>query len=112
MNVSPHPAPNYRFEGKYAACLPLCKGESELQKLIMAGKIRFTGPMPELMGLAGPLNRIEMVARSFPKTFWVCREEAPPQALGEVRLLALLRLPPAGEGCGQPSVRAELRRVD
>jgi putative sterol carrier protein len=60
---------NYKFEGRYEAWMALCKGEAELQKLIVAGKIRFTGSMPDLMGLAGPLNRIVMVARSFPKTF-------------------------------------------
>ena len=67
--ATPDTAANYKFEGKYETWAALCKGEAELQKLIMAGKIRFTGPMPELMGLAGPLNRIVMVARSFPKTF-------------------------------------------
>ena len=67
--ATPDIAAKYKFEGKYETWVALCKGEAELQKLIMAGKIRFTGPMPELMGLAGPLNRIVMVARSFPKTF-------------------------------------------
>ena len=67
--ATPETPAKYKFEGKYETWVALCKGESELQKLIMAGKIRFTGPMPELMGLAGPLNRIVMVARSFPKTF-------------------------------------------
>jgi len=47
----------------------LCKGEAELESLIQRGKIRLTGSMPDLMGMAGPLNRIVMVARSFPKTF-------------------------------------------
>ena len=67
--AKPDTPANYKFEGKYEAWMALCKGESELQQLIMAGKIRFTGSMPDLMGLAGPLNRIVMVARSFPKTF-------------------------------------------
>ncbi len=62
-------AATYKLEGKYGSWMALCKGEAEVQQLIMAGKIRFTGSMPDLMGLAGPLNRIVMVARSFPKTF-------------------------------------------
>ncbi len=67
--AKPGAAATYKLEGKYETWTALCKGEAEIQQLIVAGKLRFTGSMPDLMGLAGPLNRIVMVARSFPKTF-------------------------------------------
>jgi len=59
----------FKLQGKYESWVKLCKGEAELESLIQRGKIRLTGSMPDLMGMAGPLNRIVMVARSFPKTF-------------------------------------------
>ncbi len=59
----------FKLQGKYESWVKLCKGEAELDKLIRTGHIRLTGSMPDLMGMAGPLNRIVMVARSFPKTF-------------------------------------------
>jgi len=59
----------FKLQGKYENWVKLCKGEAELDKLIRTGRIRLTGSMPDLMGMAGPLNRIVMVARSFPKTF-------------------------------------------
>ncbi len=67
--AKPAMAATYKLEGRYETWMALCKGEAEIQQLIVAGKLRFTGSMPDLMGLAGPLNRIVMVARSFPKTF-------------------------------------------
>ena len=60
---------DYRFEGRYATWMALCKGEAEMDGLIQQGKIRLAGSMPEVMGLMGPLNRIVMAARSFPKEF-------------------------------------------
>lgn len=60
---------DYRFEGRYAAWVALCKGESEMDRLIQQGKIRLAGSMTDVMGLMGPLNRIVMTARSFPKEF-------------------------------------------
>jgi len=60
---------DYRFEGRYETWMALCKGESEMDRLIQQGKIRLAGSMPEVMGLMGPLNRIVMAARSFPKEF-------------------------------------------
>ncbi len=59
----------FKLQGKYENWVKLCKGEAELEKLIQTGRIRLTGSMPDLMGMAGPLNRIVLVARSFPKTF-------------------------------------------
>jgi putative sterol carrier protein len=60
---------DYRFEGRYATWMALCKGEAEMDHLIQQGKIRLAGSMPEVMGLMGPLNRIVLTARSFPKEF-------------------------------------------
>lgn len=62
-------AADYRFEGRYAAWMSLCKGEAEMDRLIQQGKIRLAGKMTDVMGLMGPLNRIVMTARSFPKEF-------------------------------------------
>lgn len=60
---------DYRFEGRYAVWAQLCKGESEMDRLIQGGKIRLAGSMTDVMGLMGPLNRIVSAARSFPKGF-------------------------------------------
>lgn len=60
---------DYRFEGRYAAWVDLCKGAAEMDRLIQQGKIRLAGSMTDVMGLMGPLNRIVMTARSFPKDF-------------------------------------------
>ncbi len=60
---------DYRFEGKYATWVSLCKGEAEMDRLVRQGKIRLAGSMTDVMGLMGPLNRIVMTARSFPKEF-------------------------------------------
>ncbi len=60
---------DYRFEGRYATWMALCKGEAEMDHLIQQGKIRLAGKMSDVMGLMGPLNRIVLTARSFPKTF-------------------------------------------
>ncbi len=60
---------DYRFEGRYDAWVQLCKGEVEMDRLIQQGKIRLAGKMTDVMGLMGPLNRIVLAARSFPKDF-------------------------------------------
>ncbi len=60
---------NYRFEGRYETWMALCKGEAEMDRLIQQGKIRLAGSMTDVMGLMGPLNRIVLTARSFPKEF-------------------------------------------
>ncbi len=67
--ATPETPADYRFEGRYATWMALCKGEAEMDRLIQQGKIRLAGSMPEVMGLMGPLNRIVMAARSFPKEF-------------------------------------------
>lgn len=60
---------DYRFEGRYEAWMALCKGQAEIDQLIQQGKIRLAGSMSDVMGLMGPLNRIVLTARSFPKEF-------------------------------------------
>lgn len=67
--AGPTTAADFRFEGKYAVWMQLCKGEAEMDHLIQQGKIRLAGSMSDVMGLMGPLNRIVLAARSFPKEF-------------------------------------------
>lgn len=67
--ATPKTPADYRFEGPYATWMALCKGEAEMDGLIQQGKIRMAGSLPDVMGLMGPLNRIVMTARSFPKDF-------------------------------------------
>ncbi len=67
--AGPDTRADYRFEGRYAAWVQLCKGEAEMDRLIQQGKIRLAGSMTDAMGMMGPLNRIVMAARSFPKEF-------------------------------------------
>jgi putative sterol carrier protein len=67
--AGPETPADYRFEGKYEAWMQLCKGEAEMDHLIQQGKIRLAGSMADVMGLMGPLNRIVLTARSFPKAF-------------------------------------------
>ncbi len=67
--AGPDTRADYRFEGRYETWMQLCKGEAEMDGLIQQGRIRLAGSMPDVMGLMGPLNRIVLAARSFPKEF-------------------------------------------
>jgi len=67
--AGPETPADFRFEGNYATWMQLCKGEAEMDHLIQQGRIRLAGSMPDVMGLMGPLNRIVLAARSFPKEF-------------------------------------------
>lgn len=67
--AGPEARADYRFEGRYEAWMSLCKGEAEMDRLIQQGKIRLAGSMSDLMGFMGPLNKIVLTARSFPKEF-------------------------------------------
>ncbi len=67
--AGPETPADYRFEGRYETWMQLCKGEAEMDHLIQQGKIRLAGSMADVMGLMGPLNRIVLAARSFPKEF-------------------------------------------
>lgn len=68
-SATPETRADYRFEGRYDVWVSLCKGEAEMDHLIQQGKIRLAGSMSDVMGLMGPLNRIVLTARSFPKAF-------------------------------------------
>ncbi len=67
--ATPKTRAEYRFEGHYDDWVSLCKGEAEMDRLIQQGKIRLAGSMSDVMGLMGPLNKIVLTARSFPKEF-------------------------------------------
>lgn len=69
MAATPETSADFRFEGRYATWVQLCKGEAEMEALIQSGRIRLAGSMPDVMGMMGPLNRIVLTARSFPKEF-------------------------------------------
>jgi len=72
VTTRPAPAdakPDFKFEGTYDTWVQVCKGEAEFEKLIQTGRMRFAGSMPKLMAGMGPLNRIVLMARSFPKEF-------------------------------------------
>lgn len=69
QEATPETPADYRFEGRYESWVQLCKGEAEMDRLIQQGKIRMAGSMAEAMGFMGPLNRIVLAARSFPKEF-------------------------------------------
>jgi putative sterol carrier protein len=60
---------DFKFEGPYDAWVTLGKGEKDFQSLVMAGKLKFRGSMPKVMGMMGQLNRITMMAQQLPKEF-------------------------------------------
>ncbi len=60
---------DFKFEGPYDAWVALGKGEKDFQSLVMAGKLKFRGSMPKVMGIMGQLNRITMLAQQLPKEF-------------------------------------------
>ena len=67
--AAPETAADYHFAGRYDVWAQLCKGEAEMDRLVQQGKIRMAGSMAAAMGFMGPLNRIVLAARSFPKEF-------------------------------------------
>ncbi len=60
---------DFKFEGPYDAWVMLGKGEKDFQSLVMAGKLKFRGSMPKVMGMMSQLNRITMLAQQLPKEF-------------------------------------------
>lgn len=68
-NATPETAASFRFEAKYETWARICKGDAAFDKMVQTGKMRVAGPMPELMGLFGPLNHMILTARAIPKTF-------------------------------------------
>jgi len=60
---------DFKFEGPYDAWVTLGKGEKDFQSLVMAGKLKFRGSMPKVMGMMGQLNRVTFLAQQLPKEF-------------------------------------------
>src|SRR5207247_10266030 len=56
--VGPDVPADFKFEGRYEAWTQLGRGERDLQSLVMGGKMRFRGCLPEVVGLTGALNRV------------------------------------------------------
>ena len=67
--VTPDVPADFKFEGPYEAWVILGKGEKDFQSLVMAGKVKFRGSMPKVMGLMGAWNRLIKVAQQLPKEF-------------------------------------------
>ncbi len=59
----------FRFEARYETWAQICRGEAAFDKMVQTGKMRVAGPMPDLMGMFGPLNHMVLVAQGIPKTF-------------------------------------------
>ncbi len=67
--ATPETPAEFHLEGRYDSWAKICKGEAEVEKMVQAGKIRIAGSMPDIMAMMGPLNRMVLVARGFPKEF-------------------------------------------
>lgn len=60
---------DFKFEGNYDAWAILGRGEKDFQSLVMAGKLRFRGSMPKVMGMMTQMNRMTSMAQQLPKEF-------------------------------------------
>ncbi len=60
---------DFKFEGPYDSWTILGRGEKDFQSLVMAGKVKFRGSMPKVMGLMPAWNRLIKVAQQLPKEF-------------------------------------------
>ncbi len=67
--TAPDAPADFKFEGPYENWVILGKGEKDFQSLVMAGKLKFRGSMPKVMGLMGAWNRLIKVAVGLPKEF-------------------------------------------
>lgn len=67
--ATPETPADFHLEGHYDSWAKVCKGEAEVEKMVQGGKIRIAGSMPDIMAMMGPLNRMVLVARGFPKEF-------------------------------------------
>ncbi len=67
--TAPDAPADFKFEGPYDSWIILGKGEKDFQSLVMAGKVKFRGSMPKVMGLMGAWNRLIKVAQGLPKDF-------------------------------------------
>ncbi len=67
--TAPDVPADFKFEGPYDSWTILGRGEKDFQSLVMAGKVKFRGSMPKVMGLMGAWNRLLKVAQGLPKEF-------------------------------------------
>jgi putative sterol carrier protein len=67
--VAPDVPADFKFDGPYDAWVILGKGEKDFQSLVLAGKVKFRGSMPKVMGLMPQWNRLIKVAQQLPKEF-------------------------------------------
>ena len=67
--IAPDAPADFKFEGPYDSWVILGRGEKDFQSLVMAGKVKFRGSMPKVMGLMGAWNRLIKVAQGLPKEF-------------------------------------------
>ena len=67
--VAPDVPADFKFDGPYDAWIILGKGEKDFQSLVMAGKVKFRGSMPKVMGMMSQWNRLIKVAQQLPKEF-------------------------------------------
>ncbi len=67
--TAPDVPADFKFEGPYDSWTILGRGEKDFQSLVMAGKVKFRGSMPKVMGLMGAWNRLIKVAQGLPKEF-------------------------------------------
>ncbi len=67
--TAPDVPADFKFDGPYDSWTILGRGEKDFQSLVMAGKVKFRGSMPKVMGLMGAWNRLIKVAQQLPKEF-------------------------------------------
>ncbi len=67
--AAPDVPADFKFDGPYDSWTILGRGEKDFQSLVMAGKVKFRGSMPKVMGLMPAWNRLIKVAQQLPKDF-------------------------------------------
>ncbi len=67
--AAPDVPADFKFDGPYDSWTILGRGEKDFQSLVMAGKVKFRGSMPKVMGLMPAWNRLIKVAQTLPKEF-------------------------------------------
>ncbi len=68
-DTAPDAPADFKFEGPYDAWVILGKGEKDFQSLVLAGKVKFRGSLPKVMGMMSQWNRLIKVAQGLPKEF-------------------------------------------
>lgn len=69
VETAPDAPADFKFEGPYDAWVQLGRGEKDLQGLVLAGKMKFRGSLPRIMGMMGQLGRLTQMAQQIPKEF-------------------------------------------